>query len=141
MIISYLARIVLLLPDLSASDNDRLVNIAQSHSRKEHANQVDLNSRINPSSQLLDAASTLHRAPTEAASPNNHAVSNTRHEDRSHSRPSSQEQFLDSKCIPINDTLRKHLLQLLLLLFIEVALDNDLDSDDFFIMLAFHYFL
>ncbi|KIH67796.1 hypothetical protein ANCDUO_01871 [Ancylostoma duodenale] len=114
MIISYLARIVLLLPDLSASDNDRLVNIAQSHSRKEHANQVDLNSRINPSSQLLDAASTLHRNPTEAASPNNRAVGNTRHEDRSRSRtPSqqSQEQFLDSKCIPINDTLRKHLLQ------------------------------
>ncbi|KHJ99157.1 hypothetical protein OESDEN_00865 [Oesophagostomum dentatum] len=98
MIISYLARIVLLLPDLSASDNDRLLDIAQSsHPRSQYGEEGRVNYRTNYTPRLH---SSTHHAP-EPAPPR----SNSDYESQFRKpRP-------DDSCIPINDTLRKHLLQ------------------------------
>lgn len=57
MIISYLARIVLLLPDLSASDNDRLTNIAQSsNARFGRLNHDAVDARTNSTTAQQAAA-------------------------------------------------------------------------------------
>ncbi|KAK5975940.1 hypothetical protein GCK32_020325 [Trichostrongylus colubriformis] len=112
MIISYLARIVLLLPDLSASDNDRLVNIARtSHARLGHLNEVGPDSRPNHT-----AAQRAYepRAIGKATSPEDLS------DDGFESAQPPVDRFRGSntlreedQCVPINDTLRKLLLQLL----------------------------
>nr|ACJ65067.1 Lgc-53 [Haemonchus contortus] len=111
MIISYLARIVLLLPDLSASDNDRLINIARtSHARLGHVNEVGADGRLNyTASQRAHEPRTLSKA-TSTADLSDDGYEPARSYDRDRSW-SSRKPRDDEECIPINDTLRKHLLQ------------------------------
>ncbi|KAK6763491.1 hypothetical protein RB195_023986 [Necator americanus] len=107
MIISYLARIVLLLPDLSASDNDRLLSIAQSSYTRKNANRVDFNLRVNSTSDLLHN-NYVSSSPTQSHRLNLQM-------DRSQSWAplgKMHKQFSDNTCISVNDTQRKHLLQL-----------------------------
>ncbi|VDO79859.1 unnamed protein product [Haemonchus placei] len=118
MIISYLARIVLLLPDLSASDNDRLINIARtSHARLGHVNEVGADGRHNyTASQRAHEPRTLSKATSTAdLSDDGELLATSGYEPaRSYDRDrswSSRKPRDDEECIPINDTLRKHLLQ------------------------------
>ncbi|PIO68150.1 Neurotransmitter-gated ion-channel ligand binding domain protein [Teladorsagia circumcincta] len=110
MIISYLARIVLLLPDLSASDNDRLANIARtSHARLGHVGELGPDPHFNYTAaqrahepRTVDKGTSTYDLPDDGAE----SARSFGNRLRSSHRPRAEED-----CVPINDTLRKHLLQ------------------------------
>ncbi|KJH40498.1 hypothetical protein DICVIV_13546 [Dictyocaulus viviparus] len=116
MIVSYLARIILILQDLSASDNDRLVNIAKdSYNKLEHVNNDIYDFRRNSTLQLSVRSEISREAPRIRDKPNSDETSSEPVIDEGlqnlkHIR--NMENYLtEESCIPINDTLRKNLLQ------------------------------
>ncbi|KAK6032204.1 hypothetical protein OSTOST_01628 [Ostertagia ostertagi] len=110
MIISYLARIVLLLPDLSASDNDRLANIARtSHARLGHVGELGPDPHFNyTAAQRAHEPRTVDIGTSNFDLPDDGAESARSFGNRLRS---SHKPRAEDECVPINDTLRKHLLQ------------------------------
>uniref|UniRef100_A0A1I7X9C1 Neur_chan_memb domain-containing protein n=1 Tax=Heterorhabditis bacteriophora TaxID=37862 RepID=A0A1I7X9C1_HETBA len=97
MIISYLARIVLLLPDLSAADTDRLAEIA----REQKILPSLVSNPLDRSPFINDLHSNIERSDK---------IEITKSGKRKKLKK-ERERASNTSCLPINDTLRKNLLQ------------------------------
>ncbi|VDL72586.1 unnamed protein product [Nippostrongylus brasiliensis] len=118
MIISYLARIVLLLPDLSASDNDRLATIARtSHSRLSPtiANGHDTQHNSTAQQDAIPKPDNVHQLTSASKLFKSGPQLQSSDEVNQHDYSS----ILNNDCIPINDTLRKLLLQVIVELTVQ----------------------
>lgn len=102
MIISYLARIILLLPEITAADANKLASIAENSKQQQHLPTQKPYVPADVYSPMYDFNRPIKNGKNNGQ----------KYKSQSHHLPTKiKDNEIPQKCVPVNETMRKHLIK------------------------------